>query len=71
MSNDGNQASGKKKAPDELKTEELDQVSGGLGGDEIGVPLATGKGGPLGYQSSGHSGDIAPKISPNDIRGNK
>ena len=71
MSNDGNQTSGKEKSPEELKMDELEQVSGGLVGDDIGQPLATGKGGPLGYQSSGHSGDIAPKISPEGIRGNK
>jgi hypothetical protein len=43
-----NEKVAKTKAPQELKPEELEKVAGGLVGDDIGLPLATGKGGAKG-----------------------
>jgi hypothetical protein len=56
-----NEKDAKAKAPQELKPEELEKVAGGLIGDDIGVPLATGKGGAKGgtkgFQVGGTGGD--------------
>jgi hypothetical protein len=48
----------KTKAPEELKQDELDKVTGGLLGDEIGVPVK-------GFQTSGHGyNGVTGKVTP-------
>ena len=62
MSNDGKDASGKK-APEELKHEDLDKVAGGLDSStEHRRPARHGQG--------GSAGNLTPKTSPDQIRGN-